>query len=377
MWEAGEFAEGERREGELVGKWDWFGDMLSQGAQVMRVAERGTGVEEQKDSALSIISYLLSRLETNPTVELDIQRELVLEKKSLNDTSAGQEALGGVYHLRRQLERQLEGARREMEEAVSRRDEDAAKQIRMVEEECEGKIGEAKREQEELRMSLTEMHEEQMERVLRGLDETEKQQEAVLEKKRRELEDMEESVRLMREQSQIDSERWERQRLDVAAMQKKRRVMEELERESAQNVVVARRELAREEAQMQSIGKVRGVMRKNLANGMVNGAASAIMTTVGAAGKITIQRLVVPHPKKKKKNHQLIRRSAGRRHVCRFLIPCYLRWLPKGLFAIRNREILNRSAMLPKIPTSFDTGLVPSPTRCRHHRQPQNSRLSD
>ena len=61
----------------------------------MRIAENGTRVDEQKHSALSIVSYLLSRLEINPTVELDIQRELVLENKSLNGMSAGEEVLGG------------------------------------------------------------------------------------------------------------------------------------------------------------------------------------------------------------------------------------------------------------------------------------------
>ena len=293
MWKAGEFAEGERRERELVGNWDWFGEMLSQGAKAMRIAEHGTGVDEQRHSALSIISYLLSRLETNPTIELNIQRELVLENEFLNDTSAGKEALGEIYYLQRQLERQLQGARKDMQEAVNQGNKDAAKQIRMMEENSEGKIGEAKREQEKLIMSLTEMHEEEMERVLRKLDYTEKQQKVVLEKKRMELEDMEESVRLMREQSKIDAERWEKQCSDVVAIEKKRRINEEVERESERNVTVTRRELAREEAQMQSIGKAKGFMRKNLANGIVNGAASAIMATVGTAGKL-YSILVVP-----------------------------------------------------------------------------------
>ena len=156
----------------------------------------------------------------------------------------------------------------------------------MIEEDCEGKIGEAKREQEKLMMSLTEIHEEEMERVSRELDDTEKQQKAVLDKKRRELEDMEESVRLMREQSKIDAERWKKQYLDVVAMQKKQRANEEVERESEQNVVVTRRELAREEAQMQSIRKAKGVMMQKLANSMVSGATSAMVATIGTAGKM-------------------------------------------------------------------------------------------
>ena len=137
-------------------------------------------------------------------------------------------------------------------------------------------------------MSLTEMHEEEMERMLRELDEREKQQKIVLEQKRRELEDMEESVRLMREQSQIDTERWQTQLLDLTAMQKKRRVLENVERESEQNLVATRRELAREAAQVQTIGKAKGLVMQNLANGLVNGAATAIMTTIGAAGKMSL-----------------------------------------------------------------------------------------
>ena len=373
MWKAGEFAEGERRERELMGNWDWFGDMLSQGAQVMRIAEQGTGVKEQKYSALNIISYLLSSCLdiTPPTLELDIQRELVLEKKSLNDTAAGKEALGEIYHLQQQLERQLRVARREMQKAVHQHNADAVRQIRIVEEDCEGKISEAKREQEKLKMSLTEMHEEEMERVLRKLDDAEKQQKRVLEKKRRELEDMEESVRLTREQSKIDAERWEKQCLDVVAMQKKRRVKEEVERESEQNLVVARRELAREEAQMQSIGKARGVMRKNLANAMVNGAASAMMTTVGTAGKIySMSRR--PHLK----TSTYLLQCWGWPYVS-FLDPILPQMASKRHFTIRNWRSLYRSVMLPKISNSFDNGPVPSPMRSNHHRPPQNSRLSD
>ncbi|KAG8531170.1 uncharacterized protein KY384_004528 [Bacidia gigantensis] len=297
MWQTNEYEDGERRERELMGNVNYFGDMLSRGAKLFRIAEHGTGVDEQRHSVLRIVSYLVQRMSDLPAVELEIQRELVLEGKTLDATAAGREALGDLYHLQQQLARQLEDAQREMQEAITHHDTEHAQQLRALEEDCERQIQDSKREQEKLNLSLMEMHEEEMERVQMKLDDLEHEHQALLARKRRELQDMEDSQVLMREQFAIDAARWEKQCLDAATLQKKRRAHDELDRECKQSVAKSRHEAAQQETQIRSIRKARGAMRHNVANGMssgvANGVTTALTTALGAAGRISCASFLI------------------------------------------------------------------------------------
>jgi hypothetical protein len=290
MWQNNEYQLGLQRERELMDNVDYFGDMLSEGAKYFRVAEHGTGVGEQQQSALEIVSYLVQQTGILPTLTLNIQRELILEGKTLDATSAGQEALGDLYHLKLQLAKQLQNAHQDMQKAMTDRDAEHVQQLRVFERDCSQKMTKAQEEQEKIKTSLMDMHDEEVERLQKRLDNMEVAQREELQRKRQELEDMEASLKRMREQSAIDAARWERQRLDIATIRRKQRKNEELNRECERQVVETRENVAQEEAQLQSIGQAKSIMRQNIANGAANGATTAITTVIATAGKAALYR---------------------------------------------------------------------------------------
>ena len=261
MWVTGQHEQGERREGELMSNHDYFGDMLSGGAKVFRIAEYGTGADEQRQSGLCIISHLI-QAKRLLGIELEIQRELVLEGKTLNETSAGREALGDLYHLQRQLARQVQDAQKNMREALACQDVEQMQHFRALEEDCKRKVQESQAQQEKLKKSLLDMHDAEVENLQSRLDGMEFQYRAVLVEKRQELEDMEESLRHVREQSAVDAARWRKQYLDMAAVQKKRQADENLNQEYEQSLATMTDEVAQQEAQLRTVVKAKEAAQK-------------------------------------------------------------------------------------------------------------------
>ena len=321
MWQADQHRLGEWREKELIDNNDYFGDMLARGAKAFRIAEHGTGADEERHSALCIVSYLIQRISCSPELELDIQRELVLEEESLDATSAGKEALGHLYGLRCQLDRQLQDACQEMQDAMSHRDTERLQQLQAFEKDCERQIEEAESQQERLKTSLMDINEAEMEKVKLRLENIEVEQRAVLTRKQLELDAMEESLRVMREQAALDAARKqqelentkeslklmrEQSALDAAQKQKrdqeiqalkqKRRAAEGLNRECEQNITELRYELAQQRAQLESIKEAKGAMRYSIVEGVAKGAATAAMTTVLPLGKCNLSDLMYPIP---------------------------------------------------------------------------------
>lgn len=83
MWSQVDQAEGERREKELMQTSEFWGSMAKRGSIVRRYLNN-------QNSAHEIIDYILSLHFKDPLV-LDIQDELVTQKKSIEDTSAAVE----------------------------------------------------------------------------------------------------------------------------------------------------------------------------------------------------------------------------------------------------------------------------------------------
>ena len=292
-WQSDQYEHGERRELELMGNYDYFGEMMSTGAKVMRIAEHGTGIGEQRRSALSIVSYLIQQSIIRPAVELGIQRELVTEGKCLDATSAGKEAIGDLCHLQCQLSHQLRETRRDMREALDHRDTNHLQQLRALQEDCKRRIESSKHQQASLRTSLMDMHNVELQRIQTQLNDMEIEQCDVLATKRQELEDMEDSLKLMREQSALDVIHWERQRLDIAALQKRQCANDVVHRECQKSCIMIRREAAQQEARLRSISRAKGAVRHEIASGIANGAATALATAIGTAGKISCTSQVI------------------------------------------------------------------------------------
>lgn len=291
MWSANEYAQGIAREAELSNDPVYFGDVRAGGGKVSRIAEQGTGPEEQKHSSLRMIASLLQYIYVSPKVDLQIQREMVNEHKSLDATAAGQEALGDLYHMRLQFADQLESTRRDMKEAERARDLDSARQLQAVESDFANKLGLAERQQEELKTSLMEMHDREMQKLLKRLEGIEKTQRRQLRSKQKELEDLEESLKLMREQTAIDETRWRKQRLNAAELEKKQRAKLEADGEAAQSALVLRQQRDQEKANVMAVGKAKGMVRNSIVGGVSNGVAAAGATAIATMGTFFVTTL--------------------------------------------------------------------------------------
>jgi hypothetical protein len=295
MWGADEYAKGIERERELSNEPNYFGDILSGGANLFRIDEYGLGTEEQKHSSLKMVSKLLQDVGISPKLELKIQRELVNEHKLLDATAAGQEALGDLYHIRLKLTDQLESTRRDIEESLRARDTESMRQLQAVEADFANKLALAGKQQAELKTSLKEMHDKELQRLSARLNDMGKAQRRQLRSKQKELEDMEESLRLMREQSAIDEARWEKQRLDAAQLQKKRHAKRDADRDAAQSARVLKQQVDEEEVNMAAVVKAKGMVRHNIVNGVSNGLAAAGATAIGTLGTFSFGYALKSH----------------------------------------------------------------------------------
>jgi hypothetical protein len=284
MWNANEYAQGIAREKELSNDPKYLGDLLAGGAKLFRCAEHGAGANEQKLSALNMIATLLKQIELSPKIELDIQRELVNDGRTLDNTHAGREALGDLYDMRLQLSNQLKSTHRDMQEALRARDVASAQQLQAVEADFVEKLNKTEAQQAELKTSLMEMHDREVQKLLKRLDAVDAQQRRKLRTKQKELEDMEESLKLMREQSAIDEARWKRQRIDDAELKKKQRARLIADHDAEQSVLALRKDVIQENKDLEAVGKAKGVVRNNIVNGVSNGVAAAGATALATVG---------------------------------------------------------------------------------------------
>lgn len=149
MWDRIEPSEGEARERELIATPEYWGWMQTQGSTVFRY----TG---SLASAHHIIGFFLEKA---PTV-LDIQQQMVDDKKAIYETSAGR-ALDG--HLDRERQRWADDLRKtqqQMQEAIQARDAVSKRMLEDVQRENRQHLARLKQDQEKLRTSTEEMHRE-------------------------------------------------------------------------------------------------------------------------------------------------------------------------------------------------------------------------
>ncbi|KAI0544084.1 hypothetical protein F4679DRAFT_60730 [Xylaria curta] len=98
MWENVDLADGDLRETQLIETRDFWGFMCEKGSQVFRHYNN-------KESALKLLSYFAS--DRSQKMILDIQRELVDGRKTLDETRVGKE-LGSTFAAERmKLEHEL------------------------------------------------------------------------------------------------------------------------------------------------------------------------------------------------------------------------------------------------------------------------------
>jgi hypothetical protein len=103
---------GEARTKELMETEDFWGVMVKRGSVVVRH-------DGSKRSAKQIVANLVER---KVRVTLDIQRQLIDQKRNLDETDAGQALQSELMAGRKKFEQQLSETKKELEEAMQERD---------------------------------------------------------------------------------------------------------------------------------------------------------------------------------------------------------------------------------------------------------------
>jgi hypothetical protein len=225
-----------------------------------RIAEHGTGVEEQKRSSLALITSLLHRIQTRPTIQREIQREMAVDQKSLNDTAAGQVVLCNIYQLRLHLASQVADARPQMQDAMQAQDLQAAQHLQDFKLQCAAKIDDAQQQQEELKTLLMELHDRETSKLQSKLERMTDEQSTALRRKEQELRNMQESLRVMRTQSAVGEARWKRQRLHARELEKKRRDARKMNEACEQDVAALKQEVVQDQEALGEINKTKGII---------------------------------------------------------------------------------------------------------------------
>jgi hypothetical protein len=181
FWDQVDYATGERRERELKSEWDYWGEMMGRGSQVLRH-------EQGKRSAKEILKYVIDqRRSNNRPTPLAIQREMMVERKPLSQTGAGVEMMSQLERQRLEYEGKLRDLRRDLEDAMASRDKELQAQIEKLTREAEAKNAQDEADKQKLEADnvallklLTEQkdqenaerekEEQRQERIKRGLE---------------------------------------------------------------------------------------------------------------------------------------------------------------------------------------------------------------
>ena len=216
MWERVDPAVGERREHELQTTEEFWGFMSKHGSQIRRHYNN-------KQSALNIISMFVPQsLGAVPeTVTLDIQKELADEHRTLDQTGAGQVLDGAFSKEKESLQRELVEVRDAMTAAVGERDMTMALALQEQQTEMDRVVDNLRREQERLRVTMEQLHEER----LAKMEEMLQQQRDVT---RSLTLDLERKESLYRTQSDLEQE--ERRRREMLNAQQQKTMQELAER---------------------------------------------------------------------------------------------------------------------------------------------------
>lgn len=152
MWKHVDEADGNRRQQQLKETSNFWGGMVDKGSCVFRH-------DDSRASAMKIISYILDQ---RKMTILQVQRQMVDEGKTLNETSAGQELEKELSKQRELFERRLQEAREDMKEAVAERSRQAIEEANAQHARFQKKLEESLKESEELKVSMQHLLEQKV-----------------------------------------------------------------------------------------------------------------------------------------------------------------------------------------------------------------------
>jgi hypothetical protein len=149
-WHNVQLDEGLLREEQLCSSPKMWKRMIDFGSKVMRQ-------DRDEISACEILQYLIQR---RKPVTLDIQVELVDNKKTLNQTGAGQELHAEIEKQKKEYEKQLTALRKEMEDKMNKMNADLKEQLQEERDELERKLREAREHDRQLEANREEIRQQ-------------------------------------------------------------------------------------------------------------------------------------------------------------------------------------------------------------------------
>lgn len=181
----------EDREKELASEKVCFGELIAQGAAMFRHYENGHRDSRlQTISAQRIISHLLSSQGHNTSHVLQLQREIVDERKALGQTAAGlaiAEKLQKALHESKQVMKTFES---ETITPLSRKDKQYALQLQALESDTIKSIEKAEQEQQKLTRTIEDFHEAEKQAIEQRISDLNQQFQTQLEAKEKEFQEL-------------------------------------------------------------------------------------------------------------------------------------------------------------------------------------------
>lgn len=161
MWDAlQDPKKGATNQGELISHDEWWGDMVRRQSHVAQH-------DGQLATAQGIIQHLVSS--KDPNLVLAIQEEMVLQKKSLEDTSAGLEASRLIRAVQDKKRSELGTVQEDIQVARRARNDSAVKLLESQEAELRSELEKAKQAQQALKIDCDRLVKDGEERYRRLL----------------------------------------------------------------------------------------------------------------------------------------------------------------------------------------------------------------
>lgn len=160
MWDREDPAVGEQREQELATTKDFWGFYMQHGSQIRRHYNN-------TQSAMNIISLFVPQGPTAApeTITLDIQRELSDERKTLDQTGAGQVLDSAWAREKASLQQELQEVREAMRSVAESRDATMARLLQEQQQEMDRTVSALQREQARLRVTMEQLHSERLQKM--------------------------------------------------------------------------------------------------------------------------------------------------------------------------------------------------------------------
>lgn len=149
MWEVFNESKGYSREQQLVNTEEFWGVLVHSGARVKRH-------DNSRESAMALLEELVQ----NKKMAMSIQKEMVTEGKTLDQTQAGIELEFELQKQKEKSKHELAELQETMRQAMAASDHESSEALRQHKADMQQKIDKIRRQREDLRVTMEAMHAE-------------------------------------------------------------------------------------------------------------------------------------------------------------------------------------------------------------------------